>query len=388
MTRYYFDHNATTPVSPEVFEAMAPLLREDFGNASSIHYYGQRAKQHLEGARREVAELIHAEPQEIVFLSGGTEADNLALFGTARNSARAERHVITTAIEHPAVLGACAQLEREGVSITRLPVTPEGVVEPDAVRHALRPETVLISVMHANNELGTVQPIAEIARIAREAGVVFHSDGVQALGKVTVDVAALGVDLYSLTGHKIYAPKGEGALFVRKGTALGAVQFGGHHERDRRPGTENVPGAVALGAATAWLTKNGAAEAERLRGLRDRLESALLDRVAGTSVNGGGAPRTPNTSNIRFDGIRGEALVIALDLKGFAVSSGAACSSGAVEPSHVLTAIGLTADRARASIRFSLGRLNTVEQVDALVDAVAESVAQLRRIAPAESAHA
>jgi cysteine desulfurase len=388
MTRNYFDHNATTPVSPEVFEAMTPLLREDFGNASSIHYYGQRAKQHLETARRDVAGLIHADAQEIVFLSGGTEADNLAVFGVVRNSPRPERHVITTAIEHPAVLAACAQLEREGAEVTRLAVSPEGLVDPDAVRRALRPSTVLISVMHANNELGTVQPIAEIARIAHEAGVVFHSDGVQALGKIPVDVAALGVDLYSVTGHKVYAPKGEGALFVRKGTPIGSIQFGGHHERDRRPGTENVPGAVALGRAARWLAENGEAEAERLRRLRDSLEAAILERVPGAGVNGGGAPRTPNTTSIYFDGIRGEALVIALDLRGFAVSSGAACSSGAVEPSHVLTAIGLSADRARAAIRFSLGRLNTAEQVDALVEAVAEAVAQLRRIAPAERAHA
>ncbi len=388
MNRYYFDHNATTPVSPEVFEAMAPLLREDFGNASSIHYYGQRAKQHLETARRQMAELIHAQAQEIVFLSGGTEADNLALFGVVRNSPRPARHVITTAIEHPAVLGACAQLEREGVEVTRVPVGPEGIVDPGDIRRALRPSTVLISVMHANNELGTVQPIAEIAGIAHEAGAVSHSDGVQALGKIPVDVEALGVDLYSITGHKVYAPKGEGALFVRKGTAIGSIQFGGHHERDRRPGTENVPGAVAFGAAAAWLIENGQAEAARLQGLRDRMEAAILGRVPGASVNGGGAPRTPNTSSICFDGIRGEALVIALDLRGFAVSSGAACSSGAVEPSHVLTAIGLSADRARGTIRFSLGRLNTAEQVDALVEALVEAVGQLRRIAPAERAHA
>ena len=388
MNRYYFDHNATTPVSPEVFEAMAPLLREDFGNASSIHYYGQRAKQHLETARRQMAELIHAQAQEIVFLSGGTEADNLALFGVVRNSPRPARHVITTAIEHPAVLGACAQLEREGVEVTRVPVGPEGIVDPGDIRRALRPSTVLISVMHANNELGTVQPIAEIAGIAHEAGAVSHSDGVQALGKIPVDVEALGVDLYSITGHKVYAPKGEGALFVRKGTAIGSIQFGGHNERDRRPGTENVPGAVAFGAAAAWLIENGQAEAARLQGLRDRMEAAILGRVPGASVNGGGAPRTPNTSSICFDGIRGEALVIALDLRGFAVSSGAACSSGAVEPSHVLTAIGLSADRARGTIRFSLGRLNTAEQVDALVEALVEAVGQLRRIAPAERAHA
>jgi cysteine desulfurase len=388
MTRYYFDHNATTPVAPEVLEAMLPLLREDFGNASSIHHCGQRAKQHLETARRQVAGLIHAQPQEIVFLSGGTEADNLALFGVVRKVARPSRHVITTAIEHPAVLGACAQLEREGVAVTRVPVSRAGVVDPDDVRRALRADTALVSVMHANNELGTVQPVAAVARIAHEAGAVFHSDGVQALGKIPVDVEALGVDLYSVSGHKVYAPKGEGALYVRKGTPLGAVQFGGHHERDRRPGTENVPGAVALGAAAAWLAANLDAEAARQRALRDRIEAALLARLPGTGVNGGGAQRTPNTCNMYFDGINGEALVIALDLRGFAVSSGAACSSGAVDPSHVLTAIGLSPERARGSIRFSLGRLNTAEQVDALVEAVVESVEHLRRIAPAVRAHA
>ncbi len=385
MTRSYFDHNATTPVAPEVLEAMLPVLRDDFGNASSIHHYGQRAKQELETARTRLADLLHGDPREIVFLSGGTEADNLALFGVVRHAARERRHVITSAIEHPAVLAACAQLEREGVEVTRVPVSGEGLVDPDEVRRALRPHTVLISVMHANNELGTVEPVAEIARIAHEAGAVCHSDGVQALGKIPVDVHALGVDLYSLSGHKIYAPKGEGALWVRKNTPLHAIQFGGHHERDRRPGTENVPGAVALGRAALWCNENLAHEAERLRLLRDRLEAALLDRIPDCGVNGGAAPRTPNTSNMYFDGIRGEAMVIALDLRGFAVSSGAACSSGAVEPSHVLTAIGLSPERARGSIRFSLGRANDAAQVDALIEAVADSADQLRRVAPAYS---
>jgi cysteine desulfurase len=383
VTHYYFDHNATTPVSPEVLEALLSATRDVYGNASSIHYQGQQAKQHLEAARRQVAALLNAKPAEVVFLSGGTEADNLAIFGTVRNAPRAKKHVITTAFEHPAVLGACAQLEREGVEVTRVPVSGAGLVDPEEVRRALRPETVLVSVMHANNELGTVQPIAEISRIAREAGVLMHSDGVQALGKVPVDVEALGVDLYSITGHKVYAPKGEGALYVRKGTRLGSVQFGGHHERDRRPGTENVPGAVALGRAAEWISANLGAEAERLRGLRDRLETAVLARVPRCGVNGAGAPRTPNTSNIYFDNIDGEAMVIALDLKGFSVSGGAACSSGAAEPSHVLTACGLPPERARASIRFSLGRQNTAEQVDALVDAIAATVAHLRHIAPA-----
>lgn len=382
MDRFYFDHNASTPVSAEVLAAMTPVLREVYGNASSIHHHGQAAKQRLEEARGQVAQLIHADPREIVFLSGGTEADNLAIFGTVRYSPRERKHVITTAIEHPAVLAACAQLEREGAEVTRVGVGSDGVVSPDDIRRAVRPDTALISVMHANNELGTIQPLEEISRIAREAGVCFHSDGVQAVGKLPVDVGALGVDLYSLTGHKIYAPKGEGALYVRDGTRLGAVQFGGHHEWGRRPGTENVPGAVALGAATRWFEDNLDAETARRRELRDRLEGGILERVPSAGVNCRNAPRTPNTSNIYFDGLDGEAMVIALDLRGFSVSGGAACSSGATEPSHVLTAIGLPRERARASIRFSLGRANNAEQVDALIEAVAAVAAQLRRVSP------
>ena len=380
MQRFYFDHNATTPVAPEILDAVVSCLGQVYGNASSIHSFGQAAKQRLETARRQVAALIHANARGVVFASGGTEADNMAVLGAVRAAAGASRHVITTAIEHPAVLAACDQLEREGAAVTRLPVGAGGVVDPGDVRSALRPGTVLVSVMHANNELGTVQPVAEIARITREAGVPLHSDGVQALGKIPVDVEELGVDLYSLSGHKLYAPKGVGALFVRKGVKLEPLSFGGHHEHDRRPGTENVPGAAALGAACELAGLKLAEDAANLTALRDRLESAVLDRIPGTGVNGAGSPRTPNTSNMRFDGIEGEALVIALDLRGFAVSSGAACSSGAVAPSHVLTAIGLTPERARSSIRFSLGHSNTAEQVDALVEALAASVAHLRRI--------
>jgi cysteine desulfurase len=378
--RFYFDHNATTPVAPEVLDRAVSCLGQVYGNASSIHYFGQSAKQRLEEARRELAALIHAVPAEVVFTSGGTEADNLAVFGVTRASRRSAKHIITSAIEHPAVLASCEQLEREGVAVTRLPVSAGGVVDPESVRRALRPETVLISIMHANNELGTVQPIAGIARIAREAGVPLHSDGVQALSKIPVDVDALGVDLYSVSAHKIYAPKGVGALYVRPGTRLQPLAFGGHHERDRRPGTENVPGIAAFGAAAELAGRTLAEESERLAGLRDRLEKAVLDRIPRAAVNGSLSNRTPNTSNIRFDGIDGEALVIALDLRGFAVSTGAACSSGAITPSHVLTAIGLSADQARASMRFSLGRSNTAEQVDALVDALAAAVEHLRRI--------
>jgi cysteine desulfurase len=383
--RFYFDHNATTPVSPEVLETAVECLGQVYGNASSIHHFGQAAKQRLEMARRQVAASIGCQPREIVFVSGGTEADNLALFGTARhpqNGKQASRHVVTTAIEHPAVLNACTQLEREGVAVTYVPVGADGIVDPDDIRRALRPGTVLVSVMHANNELGTVQPVAEIAAIAREAGVYLHVDGVQAVGKIPVDVDALGVDLYSISGHKIYAPKGVGALFVRRGTRLGAILFGGHHERERRPGTENVPGVAAFGCAAELADEHLNVEARRVGELRDRLESVILERIPHTGVNGSRAARTPNTTNIYFDGLEGEALVIALDLRGFAVSSGAACSSGAVEPSHVLTAIGLSAERARASIRFSLGNSNTVEQVDALVESVSASVAHLRRLSP------
>jgi cysteine desulfurase len=306
----------------------------------------------------------------------------MAVLGVARASANASRHVISSSIEHPGVLGPCMQLQREGVAITVLPVGASGIVDPDDVRKALRPDTVLVSVMHANNELGTVQPVAEIARITREAGVPLHVDGVQALGKIAVDIPALGVDLYSMSGHKLYAPKGVGALYIRKGTRMAPIAFGGHHERDRRPGTENVPSAAAFGAAAGLAAGRLAEDSERLRALRDRLENRVLESIPDTGINGDRSNRVPNTSNIYFDGIDGEALVIALDLRGFAVSTGAACSSGALTPSHVLTAIGLSAGRARASMRFSLGHGNTAEQVDALVDALGASMTHLRRISP------
>jgi len=380
--RFYFDHNATTPVAPEVQETLVLCLGQVYGNASSIHYFGQGAKRQLEAARRQIASLIHASPGEVIFTSGGTESDNMAVLGVARASANASasRHVISSSIEHPAVLGPCMQLQREGADITLLRCGASGIVDPDDVRKALRSDTVLVSVMHANNELGTIQPIAEISRITREAGVPLHVDGVQALGKIAVDVDALGVDLYSMSGHKLYAPKGVGALYVRKGTRMAPIAFGGHHERDRRAGTENVPSAAAFGAAAELAAGRLAEESERLRALRDRLERRVLESIPDTGINGDRGNRVPNTSNIYFDGIDGEALVIALDLRGFAVSTGAACSSGALTPSHVLTAIGLSADRARASMRFSLGHGNTAEQVDALVDALGASMMHLRRI--------
>jgi cysteine desulfurase len=370
--RFYFDHNATTPVSPEVFQAMAPMMTEVFGNASSIHDFGQRARQALDDARRKVAAMIGAKAEEIVFTSGGTEADNMALFGVSG-------HVITTTAEHPAVLQAAAQLPE----VTMVPVDSRGVVDPQAVRKAIRPGTKLISVMHANNELGVIQPLDDIARIARQAGVLFHSDGVQGPGKLPVNVKEMGVHLYSISAHKIYGPKGIGALYVRKGTAIRPLLYGGPHERKARAGTENVAGAVGFGRAAEWVIESSAAEAARQSALRDVLEQGILARVPGAHVNGAGAVRVANTSNLRFDGIDSEPLLIALDLKGFAVSSGSACSSGATEPSHVLAAIGLTREQSRSSVRFSLGRSNTEEQIAALIDAVVEVVARLRKLAPA-----
>lgn len=371
--RYYFDHNATTCVSAEVLEAMLPALTEGYGNASSVHHFGQSARQKLDQARASVARFLGALAEEIIFTSGGTEADNLAVLGGARGG-----HAIVSAVEHPAVLGAAAELS----AVTQVPVDSRGIVDPEDVRGALRPDTKLISVMHANNETGAIQPVEEIARIGAEAGVAVHADGVQAAGRIPVDVARLGVAMYSISGHKLYAPKGIGALYVRKGTALHATMLGGRQERGRRGGTENVAGAVALGRAGEWMMEQGAREAARVSALRDRLEQQALARIPDAHVNGAGAERVGNTTNLRFDGIDSDALLIALDLKGFAVSSGAACSSGAPEPSHVLLAMGLTREQARSSIRCSLGRSNTAEQVDALTAALADCVAHLRKLSP------
>ena len=381
MQHYYFDHNATTPVAAEVLRDLTATLVEVSGNASSIHHFGQAAKQRLESARREVATRIGCDAREIVFTSGGTESDNLAIFGIVRrtiigSAGRAKKHVITSTIEHPAVLNACTQLEREGAEVTWLPVGPDGIVLMSELKRALRKSTVLITIMHANNETGTLQPVREIAALAHASGAVFHSDGVQVAGRIPVNVREIGIDLYSVSGHKFGAPKGIGALYVRKGIPLEPISFGGHHERDRRAGTENVPGASALGRAAALASDwTGTAV------LRDRLERGILERVPDASANGSVENRLPNTTNIRFDGIEGEAIVIALDLRGYAVSSGSACSSGAVEPSHVLLAMGLNPEEARSSVRFSLGPGNTESEVDGLIEAVGESVAHLRRIA-------
>jgi len=388
----YFDHNATTPVAPEVVEAMVPYLGTEYGNASSIHRFGQRAKAAVERGRAELAALIHCEPAELVLTSGGTEADNMAVLGAvgaARASGRGNLHVITTTIEHPAILRTCQAIEKEGVAVTYLPVDAAGLLDPGDVRRALRPETILITVMHANNEIGTVEPIPEIAAIAREAGVLFHTDAVQTTGKIPVDCKRMGVDLLSLSAHKFYGPKGVGALSIRKGVSLRPIMFGGHDDRDPRPGTTNVAGVVGIGAAAQLAAERLASEAKRLEALRDRLEHEVLARIEDAGVNGpragiknGRYVRVPNTTNLYFDYIEAESLVIALDLDGLACSTGAACAAGAIEPSHVLTAIGVPAERARASIRLSLGRTNTDADIDALVAGLEKAVGRLRALSP------
>jgi len=391
MNRVYFDYNATTPVEPEVLDAMLPYFSGEFGNAASIHTPGQRARGAVETAREQVAALIGARAQEIVFTSGGTESDNHAVFGvvvqaflpvpTSKNPDPSP-HIITTAIEHEAVLNACQALEKSGVRVTFLAANREGQIDLDELRQAVRPETVLITVMHANNELGTVQPLEEVGRIAKERDIYFHTDAVQSAGKVPIEVNQLGVDLLSLSAHKFYGPKGIGALYIRGGTRLRQLLYGGHHQRGFRPGTENVAGIVGLGKAAEIARESFAADARRVSTLRDKLEQGLLARVPHTRVNGGASSRTPNTTNLVFPGIEGEALLIALDLKGLACSTGAACSSGAVEPSHVLTAIGLPPEEARASLRFSLGRHTAEQEIDFALQVVPSAVEQLRELSP------
>lgn len=380
--RIYLDYNATTPVDPAVLDAMLPYFAESFGNASSIHSPGQRARGAVDASRASVAALMGAKPSEIVFTSGGTESDNLALFGVVAASQEPRKHIVTTAIEHHAVLNAAQALEKLGIAVTYVPVGREGVVDPEDIRRALKPETILISVMHANNELGTIQPIEEIGRIAAAAKVIFHCDAVQTAGKIPLDVNRLGVDLLTISAHKFYGPKGAGAIYVRSGTPLEPQFHGGHHERDRRPGTENVPGIVGLGKAAELARKNMMTDCARITTLRNRLEDALLATCAEARVNGNRAQRVSNTSNISFHAAGGEALVIALDLQGIACSTGAACSSGAVGPSHVLMAIGLSPDEARSSLRFSLGRNTTLEEIDQAIALIPQAVERLRALSP------
>jgi cysteine desulfurase len=367
---------------PEVSAAMIPIFSDDFGNPSSIHWFGQQAKTLLDEARQQVARLIHAEPSEIVFVSGGTEADNLAIRGIAEGQKSRGRHIITSKIEHHAVLHTCKDLEKQGWEISWLNVSPDGLIDPEDVRRAIRPDTVLITIMHANNEIGSIQPIEAIGAIAAEADVYFHSDGVQATGKIPVDVKKLQVDLYSMSAHKIHGPKGVGALFIRKGTTLKPLMTGGGHERNRRSGTENVAGIVGFGRAAQLAREGLESETTHTRQLRDRLEKGLKTRIPSIHINAENAPRLPNTSNIMVDFAEGEGLVISLDLKGVAVSTGSACSSGSLEPSHVLTAIGKTPDEAHGSLRFSLNAMNTTEDVDYVLEVLPGIVERLRELSP------
>jgi cysteine desulfurase len=379
MNRVYMDANATTPLAPEVFAAMRPWFTEQFGNASSIHFHGQRARAAVELAREQVARLLGCRQAEVVFTSGGTESDNLALAGVLK----AGDHLITSAIEHHAVLHTAERLRDRGVELTLLPVDASGVVDPDDVRRALRPNTQLISVMMANNEIGTLEPVAEIGAIAREADVYFHTDAVQAAGKLPIDVTAIGCDLLTISGHKFHGPQGIGALYIRRGTHPEPLIFGGPQEHQRRAGTESVSGIVGLGRAAemahAFVASDGPA---RLAALRDRLEQGVLARVDGAGIYGAEVPRVPNTTNIWFDHLEGEALVIALDLKGLAVSGGSACTSGAMDPSHVMSAMGVLPERARASLRFSLDTGATEKDIDFALELVPAAVAHLRELSP------
>jgi cysteine desulfurase len=379
--RIYFDHNATTPVDPAVVEAVTRTTADEFGNASSVHHFGQRAKAVLDEARSAVADLIGAEPSELAFTSGGTESDNFALRGVAEAlEPTGRRHLIACSIEHEAVLVTLRALARRGWRTTLLPVGSSGIVEPAALAAAITDDTALVSVMHANNEIGTIQPIAELAVLAHARGALFHTDAVQTAGKIPVNVRTLGVDLLSLSAHKFNGPKGAGALWIKRGARITAILTGGKHERNRRAGTENVPAIAGLGVAARLAAKKAVTDAPRLAALRNRLEEAILARVPGTAINGNREPRVPNTTNISFEAIEAESLLISLALAGVAVSTGSACSSGTLEPSHVLRAMGLPSPRTQNSIRLSLGAGNTDAEVDFVVSKLPAIVEKLRSL--------
>ena len=382
MLKVYLDNSATTRVDPRVLEAMIPFFGEDFGNASSIHTYGQKARAAVEEARQKVADLIGAQPKEIVFTSGGTESDNMAIRGAAAAHRSRGNHIITTTIEHPAVLRTCEQLEKEGFRVSYVPVDDEGLIRLDVLKKAVDDETILISVMHANNEIGSIQPLDAIARIARERKIIFHSDAVQSVGKISVDAEQIGVDLLSLSGHKIHGPKGIGALYVRGGVRMNPLLLGGSHERNRRAGTENVPAIVGLGQA-CQLARDGLDDFNtRVRGLRDQLEKAILNGIPDTVTNGSRKDRLPNLCNFSFRFIEGEALLIALDFQEVAVSTGSACSSGSLEPSHVISAIGHDSELVHSAIRFSLSRMTSQEDIDYLRRVLPETVERMRELSP------
>ncbi|HOI19535.1 MAG TPA: cysteine desulfurase NifS [Methanothrix soehngenii] len=380
MKRIYMDHSATTPVAPEVLAAMLPYFGEKFGNASSLHRSGREAKEALEDSREKVAALLGARAEEIIFTSGGTESDNLALKGIARKNRKLGKHIITTQIEHPAILETCRALEKEGFEVTYLPVTGEGLVELSTLEASIRPDTILISVMHANNEVGTIQPLEEIGRLAAERDIYLHSDAVQSVGKIPVNVDDLGVDLLSLSAHKLYGPKGVGALYIRKGTKLESIIQGGGHERRLRSGTENISGIVGLARAAELAERDMPREAERLAGLRDRLAELVLGKVKEAWINGTMKKRLPGNLNFGFRYVEGESLLLFLDSKGICVSTGSACSSHKLEPSHVLMSLGLKAEECHGSLRITLGMSNTLDEVEYVAESIVEAVERFRGI--------
>lgn len=382
MRKVYFDHSATTRVLPEVFEAMTPYFLEKFGNASSIHAFGREAKTAMEEARTKVAALLNADPKEIIFTSSGTEADNLAIKGVAMFKGRSKGHIITSKIEHSAVLEPCDFLKRFGFEVTELPVSSEGLVDPGDVERAIRPDTVLITIMAANNEVGTVQPIRDIGRIAQSKDIPFHTDGVQAVAKIPVDVKADNIDMLSLSAHKFHGPKGVGALYVKKGTSIEAIIHGGGHERGLRSSTENIPGIVGLGKAAEIAKRDMESSTSRMRALRDRMIKSVPELVPRSYVNGHKTKRLPNNASFRFDFIEGEGLALQLDMNGIAASTGSACSTGSLEPSHVLLAMGLTHEQAHGSLRITLGRENTEEEVGYFLEVIPVVVSKLREISP------
>jgi len=380
--RVYMDHSATTPMRREVVDAMAPYLSETYGNASSVHAFGREARCAVEGAREKVASLIGARPDEIIFTGGGTESDNLAVKGVALANQKRGRHVITCAVEHHAVLNPCAWLEKRGFEVTRLGVDGRGLVSAEELRHALRSDTTLVSIMLANNEVGVIEPIAQLAAVAHEAGALFHTDAVQACGKVPVSVEDLGVDLLTMSAHKFYGPKGVGALYRREGVRIEPMHHGGHHEKGLRPGTENVPGIVGLAAALELACAEMPKEAERLAALRDRLQEGIFERIEDVRLNGHPDKRLPHLLNVSVLGVEGESMLLALDANGIAVSTGSACTSGSLEPSHVLTAMGIPPEVAHGSLRFSLGLINTEQDVDYVLECIVPVVQRFREMSP------